>query len=179
MKKSVFLALILAGVLCLTACDSGSTSSSPVTQSGSTEESIPDPDSYGPSDILKSIQEQVEFPGMADTTNRMEQFYDLGDIGVQEFAGAICGSGAYPDEVAIFWLQNVSDAEAVKAVLEQRVATVTSTFENYTPDEMYKLDGNNIHVKGRCVALIISPDNKKATEIWDSMTFEWNGELTE
>lgn len=57
-----------------------------------------------PANIKAKIFEAVEFPSPADTDSRMTDFYSADEAKVEAFAGAICGSGAYPDEIAIFKL---------------------------------------------------------------------------
>ena len=41
--------------------------------------------------------------------------------------------------------------------------------DSYTPDEMYKIDGNNVVTSGNYVALIICADNAKAIEDFKAM----------
>ena len=54
-------------------------------------------------------------------------------------------------------------------MLEKRVENQTATFKDYTPDEMYKIDGKNVVTSGNYVALIICADNAKAIEDFNSM----------
>lgn len=58
---------------------------------------------------------------------------------------------------------------AVKSVLEKRVENQSTAFKDYTPDEMYKIDGNNVVTSGNYVALIICADNAKAIEDFKAM----------
>ena len=88
---------------------------------------------------------------------------------IDSYSAYICGSGAYPDEIAVFKMKSADDVNAVKSVLEKRVESQSATFKDYTPDEMYKIDGNNVVTSGNYVALIICADNAKAIEDFKAM----------
>lgn len=121
-------------------------------------------------EITAKIQEDVKFPGMAEIgADRMAGYYDVAADKIDSYSAYICGSGAYPDEIAVFKMKSADDVNAVKSVLEKRVESQSATFKDYTPDEMYKIDGNNVVTSGNYVALIICADNAKAIEVFKSM----------
>lgn len=176
---------IMAGIICtmiavsICGCSGGnaqssasdSTASSGVT---STSESAASSDTEQASgkatEITDKIQADVKFPGMAPIgEDRMSGYYDVASDKLESFSAYICGSGAYPDEIAVFQLKSADDVADVKAMLEKRVETQTATFKDYTPDEMYKIDGNNVVTSGNYVALIICADNAKAIEDFNSI----------
>ena len=102
-------------------------------------------------------------------TDRMSGYYDVASDKIESYSAYICGSGAYPDEIAVFQLKSADDVADVKAMLEKRVEAQTATFKDYTPDEMYKIDGKNVVTSGNYVALIICADNAKAIDDFNSM----------
>ncbi len=121
-------------------------------------------------EITAKIQEDVKFPGMAEIgADRMAGYYDVAADKIDSYSAYICGSGAYPDEIAVFKMKSADDVNAVKSVLEKRVENQSATFKDYTPDEMYKIDGNNVVTSGNYVALIICADNAKAIEDFKAM----------
>lgn len=121
-------------------------------------------------EITDKIQADVKFPGMAKIdAERMSGYYDVASDKLESFSAYICGSGAYPDEIAVFQLKSADDVADVKTMLEKRVEAQTATFKDYTPDEMYKIDGKNVVTIGNYVALIICADNAKAIEDFNSM----------
>ena len=121
-------------------------------------------------EITAKIQEDVKFPGMAEIgADRMAGYYDVAADKIDSYSAYICGSGAYPDEIAVFKMKSADDVNAVKSVLEKRVESQSATFKDYTPDEMYKIDGNNVVTSGNYVALIICADNAKAIEDFKAM----------
>lgn len=176
---------IMAGIICamiavsICGCSGGnvqSSASDSVASSGvtSTSESAASSDTEQASgkatEITDKIQADVKFPGMAPIgEDRMSGYYDVASDKLESFSAYICGSGAYPDEIAVFQLKSADDVADVKAMLEKRVETQTATFKDYTPDEMYKIDGNNVVTSGNYVALIICADNAKAIEDFNSI----------
>ncbi len=177
---------IMAGIICamiavsICGCSGGNAQSSATESTVSSEAGSTTDSSTAASDsteatgtaaeITAKIQADVKFPGMAEIgTDRMSGYYDVASDKIDSFSAYICGSGAYPDEIAVFKLKSADDVADVKAMLEKRVENQTATFKDYTPDEMYKIDGKNVVTSGNYVALIICADNAKAIEDFNSM----------
>ena len=171
--KKIIAGLICAAVaICVCGCSSGTASDS---TASSTAESSSDNGSVSASasasDITDKILAEIEFPSKAKIEeDRREGFYEVEEDKIESYSAYICGSGAYPDELAVFCMKSSDDTAAVKEMLEKRVEKQTASFKDYTPDEMYKIDGNNVVVSGNYVALIICSDNAKATQIFKSLT---------
>ena len=126
---------------------------------------------YPASDITDKILAEIEFPSKSEIKeDRRDGFYEVEKDKIESYSAYICGSGAYPDELAVFCMKSSDDTAAVKEMLEKRVEKQTASFKDDTPDEMYKIDGNNVVVSGNYVALIICSDNAKATQIFKSLT---------
>ena len=69
-------------------------------------------------EITAKIQEDVKFPGMAEiSADRMAGYYDVAADKIDSYSAYICGSGAYPDEIAVFKMKSADDVNAVKSVL--------------------------------------------------------------
>ena len=171
--KKIIAGLICAAVaVCVCGCSSGTASDS---TASSTTESSSDTGSVSSaasaSDITDKILAEIEFPSKSEIKeDRRDDFYEVDINKIESYSAYICGSGAYPDELAVFCMKSSDDTAAVKEMLEKRVEKQTASFKDYTPDEMYKIDGNNVVVSGNYVALIICSDNAKATEIFKSLT---------
>ena len=171
--KKIIAGLICAAVaVCVCGCSSGTATDS---TASSTAESSSDNGSVSSaasaSDITDKILAEIEFPSKAEIKeDRIDDFYEVEKDKIESFSAYLCGSGAYPDELAVFCMKSSDDTAAVKEMLEKRVEKQTASFKDYTPDEMYKIDGNNVVVSGNYVALIICSDNAKATEIFKSLT---------
>lgn len=184
--KSSITKRIMAGIVCamvavsICGCSekpaqSSATESSVTSDAGSVSESVSEASDSSTvtgtaAEITAKIQEDVKFPGMAEIgADRMAGYYDVAADKIDSYSAYICGSGAYPDEIAVFKMKSADDVNAVKSVLEKRVESQSATFKDYTPDEMYKIDGNNVVTSGNYVALIICADNAKAIEDFKAM----------
>ncbi|MGN0601893.1 MAG: DUF4358 domain-containing protein [Oscillospiraceae bacterium] len=73
--------------------------------------------------------------------------------------------GATAEEIACFEANDADGAAKIKTVLEERVESQKTAFENYQPQEMDKLNDPVLVVKDNCVFMCISDDNAKAQEI--------------
>ena len=184
--KSSITKRIMAGIVCamvavsICGCSekpaqSSASESSVTSDAGSVSESVSEASDSSTAtgaaaEITAKIQEDVKFPGMAEIgADRMAGYYDVAADKIDSYSAYICGSGAYPDEIAVFKMKSPDDVNAVKSVLEKRVESQSATFKDYTPDEMYKIDGNNVVTSGNYVALIICADNAKAIEDFKAM----------
>ena len=170
MKKftRIIAAIILPAMLIsLTACG-GETTSSATSEVNSVQTNQ---NASAPADITSKIMTDIKFPSMAQIKEeRLASYYDIDSAKIDAYSAYICGSGAYPDEIAVFKMKSADDVNAVKTVLEARVEKQTTTFKDYTPAEMYKIDGKNIIVNGNYIALIICSDNAGATSTFNEMT---------
>ena len=171
--RKIIAGLICAAVaVCVCGCSSGTATDS---TASSTAESSSDTGSVSSAasaeEITDKILAEIEIPTKAEIEEgRRDGFYEVEKDMIESYSAYICGSGAYPDELAVFCMKSSDDTAAVKEMLEKRVEKQTASFKDYTPDEMYKIDGNNVVVSGNYVALIICSDNSKATEIFKSLT---------
>ncbi len=77
------------------------------------------------------------------------------------------GSGATPEEIALFFFATEADAEAGFALAEMRVADQKEAFSDYNSWEMPKLDDAVVKQYGTTVALCISPDGDAAAALLD------------
>ena len=166
--KGIITALLATAMLTsLTACG-GNTSSTETTNSSAVESNV---NASAPADITSKIMGDIKFPSMAEIkSDRLSTYYDVDADKIEAFSAYICGSGAYPDEIAVFKMKSADDVNAIKTVLDKRVESQTTTFKDYTPDEMYKIDGKNVIISGNYIALIICSDNAGATATFNSMT---------
>lgn len=115
-------------------------------------------------DITAAITAEIEIPSAVEKTlENIGAFYDIDTSTVEEMSVLICGSGAYPDELAVFKFKD--GAAAGKEAVQKRLDSQTALYTDYTPDEVYKLDGANLIEKDNWVILTICADNDRAKEI--------------
>lgn len=162
MKKTMTAALIAAMLFSLSACG-GESKPAPA---GTTEEA-PAVSDFTASEVMAAVLEAVPINSAVEKgiDDLPVYFTSLDPEGVAEASYYICGSGAYPDEIAV--LKFTSDdlaktgLEAVKARLDSQYAT----YESYTPKEMYKFDGAVAEARGCYVVYLITADNDAAKEV--------------
>lgn len=121
-------------------------------------------------DITAAVTAEIEIPSAVEkTADNIGAFYDVDVSAVEDMSVLICGSGAYPDELAVF---KFTDAEAAKAgaeAVQKRLDSQTETYADYTPDEMYKLEDAFVIIKDNWVAMAACSDNSRAKEIIESL----------
>lgn len=156
-------AAALAAVLMLAGCDNKTENSS---DNSSAVNSKQTDNSVSISDKTQSLLDTVEFPEMnAASESLLDTLFGISTEDLSEYSVYICPTGAYPDEFGIFVAKDESKAADIKDKLDARVENQRSTYETYTPDEMYKLDNCFVKMNGNTVIYAICADNSKAEEI--------------
>ena len=156
MKLRKFAALIVLPIMMLTAC--------------SKTESVKEVKEPAPADITSAIMAEIEIPSAVEKTKEdVGAYYDIDVEAADELSVFICGSGAYPDELAVFKMNSPEQAESARAAAQKRLDGQIELYSDYTPDEMYKLDGAKVVVKGNYVMLFACSDDDRAYEIADSL----------
>ncbi len=121
------------------------------------------------SDITKKILEEVEFSSAAEkSVDDLKHLIPVDTSTVSELSYYICGSGAYPDELAVIKFTDSKAAKASEPIAKERLDSQTETYKSYAPDEMYKLEGAVIKVKNEYLFYYATNNNDKATEIINS-----------
>lgn len=186
MKKSIIIsaAVTALSAMLLTSC-SDEQPTVPVNATAETSAASSDSDGEGEpaalpdeipvsdasaADITAAVTAEIEIPSAVEkTADNIGAFYDVDVSAVEDMSVLICGSGAYPDELAVF---KFTDAEAAKAgaeAVQKRLDSQTDTYADYTPDEMYKLEDAFVIVKDNWVAMAACSDNSRAKEIIESL----------
>lgn len=154
MKLKNFAAILILPIIMLTAC------------SNKTAE-VKEP---APADITAAIMAEIEIPSAVEKTKEdVGAYYDIDVEAADALSVYICGSGAYPDELAVFKMNSPEQAENVRAAAQKRLDSQIELYTDYTPDEMYKLDGAKVVVKGNYVMLFACSNDDRAYEIADSL----------
>ena len=172
MKKKILLAMLTAA-LAVTAASCGGNTPASTTKASEAPASTADTAAAEPAsdaaaaDITKAVLDEVPINSEYEKKKEsLPDYFDGLDVdAIEDFSYYICASGAYPDEIAVFRFSSSDSAEnAVKAVTD-RLAYQKETYETYTPDEMYKIDGAVIKQTGNWVYYLVTSDNEKAESI--------------
>lgn len=166
MKKTITAAAILAALL-LTGCSGNNGSSASESTSASSAAESGQSSTASAKEKAEKLLSEVEFAGeMVEVTGEnMELRLGFSADGITDFAAYTCGSGAYPDEFGVFVAENSDKAAEIKTALDARIETQRSTYQDYTPEEMYKFDDCVVKQDGNTVYYAITADNAKAEEI--------------
>jgi hypothetical protein len=119
-----------------------------------------------PADVTAAVMSSVEFMSPVEKTaeNIGAYYTDLDTASVDTMSVYVCGSGAYPDEIAVIKFKDEDGAKAGFAAVTKRFDELVSTYKDYTPAEMYKLESPVLEQKGLYVIFIDCSDNTKAKE---------------
>lgn len=156
MRLRNFAAMLILPIVMLTAC--------------SKVETADEMKQPAPADITAAIMTEIEIPSAVEKTKEdVGAYYDIDIEAAEALSVYICGSGAYPDELAVFKMNSAEDAENARAAAQKRLDSQIELYADYTPNEMYKLDGAKVVVKGNYVMLFACSDDDRAYEIADSL----------
>lgn len=185
MKKSIILAAAFSlSLLLLTSCSDNQTSvpvdatvETSAESSGSDDQGepvvLPDAvpvEDVSAADITAAVTAEIEIPSAVEkTADNIGAFYDVDVSAVTDMSVLVCGSGAYPDELAVFKFTDEDAAKSGMEAVQKRLDSQTELYADYTPDEMYKLEDAFIFTKDNWVAMAVCSDNARAKEIIESM----------
>jgi hypothetical protein len=150
MKKLTILFAVLLITLSITACES-----EPVNVD------------INPDNVTAAVMSAIEFPSpvQKDAESIGVYYTELDTNSVKRMSVYVCGSGAYPDEIAVFEFRDEEAADAGFEAVNKRYDELVSIFTDYTPAEMYKLESPVMDRFGNYVIFIDCSDNEKAEEI--------------
>lgn len=185
MKKTIILAAAFSLSLTLLSSCSGEQPSVPAdatveTSAGSSDsenegeiatlpDEIPAEDASA-ADIAAAVTAEIEIPSAVEkTADSIGAFYDVDVSAVADMSVLVCGSGAYPDELAVFKFTDEDAAKAGAEAVQKRLDSQTELYADYTPDEMYKLEDAFIFTKDNWVVMAICSDNSRAREIVENI----------
>ena len=179
-KMTMILAVIASAAMLLTACEkvpdtvpvdgtpeaSGAAEADPVTDSAA-EAAKAD---VTAADITAVVMAEIELMSPVEkTAENIEAFYDIDTSTITDMSVFICGSGAYPDELAVFRFADADSAKTGAESVQKRLDSQLALYKDYTPDEVYKLEEAVIIQKDTWVFFAACSDNKKAEEIFEGL----------
>ena len=171
MKKTI-IAISLLSAMLLTACGGEEAVQADVTvdtvsEVQQTEETAAEATA---SDVTAAVMSEIEIPSAIEkNAENIGAFYDVDTASVAEMSVFICGSGAYPDELAVFKFNDADSAKAGAEAVQKRLDEQISVYTDYTPDEMYKLNDAVLITKDNWVVFAACSDNARAKEIIEGL----------
>lgn len=77
------------------------------------------------------------------------------------------GTGATAEEILILEMLDKNDIEETEKIIKTKIEERKEDFQNYLPEEVFKLENYNLENKGNYIILCISNDYNKAKDIID------------
>ncbi|MCH5192876.1 MAG: DUF4358 domain-containing protein [Oscillospiraceae bacterium] len=181
MKKTTIIAAIASAAMLLAACEkvpdtvpvdgtpeaSGAAVSDPAVTDSATEAAKADATA---ADITAAVMAEIELMSPVEkTAENIGAFYDTDTAAVTDMSVFICGSGAYPDELAVFRFADADSAKTGAESVQKRLDSQLALYKDYTPDEVYKLEEAVIIQKDTWVIFTACSDNARAKEIIEGL----------
>lgn len=115
-------------------------------------------------DLITSIDFGSNMSEMSEIA--AENFYFIYDTEIlEDYKIYMDESNSTPNEIALFRLAKESDRTTVETIVKNRINDLKIGFEDYNPDEMYKLENAVVKSSGQYVMMVICGDNSKAADI--------------
>lgn len=113
------------------------------------------------------VKESVDFGDdiLAVPEKLVSDYYTLPD-GIDSFKIYVSGTGATASELAAFKCKDESSVKSVRAAVEQRIAEQTESYENYRPDEKFRLENAVILTNGNYLVFAVSNDNSAVEKLF-------------
>ena len=120
--------------------------------------------------FASSAIEKVEFGDelLAVPDNMLSDYYVLPKDKVSASAVYVSGTGATASELAVFKCKDADAAKAVKTAVETRISEQIASYENYRPDEKFRLENAFVAVEGNYVVFAVSNDNQAVEKLLES-----------
>ena len=167
MKKIIAGLIIAASVLSAASCGNNAANET-TTEKKETEATVAEvKKEFKASEVTAAILEEITINSAFEkSVDSLPDFFtDLDTDSLTDSSYYICASGAFPDEIAFFRFKDADSAKAAEPAVKERLESQKATYETYTPDEFYKLEGAVLEVKDEYLYYLVTSDNDRAKEI--------------
>ncbi|MGI6404193.1 MAG: DUF4358 domain-containing protein [Oscillospiraceae bacterium] len=112
-----------------------------------------------PATLAENILEQVNFEAnlVPIAPEAVDNWYFLNDA-VTEYAIYINGDVVPAEELAVLKCKSAEDVAQLEAILDQRLDNLKTSFENYQPMELTKINNPIRVTKGNVAVLVLTDD---------------------
>ncbi|WMJ84559.1 DUF4358 domain-containing protein [Oscillospiraceae bacterium LTW-04] len=94
-------------------------------------------------------------------------YYDLSFEGLDEYRVYVSSSSATASEFALFKCSSDAALKSAKAAVEARISDQISNYENYRPDEKFRLENALIETNGNYLLLVVSDNNDTIQKLFN------------
>lgn len=156
MKKIIAVLMVLVFVLGFAGCGGGEdTSSGDVTTI--------DGGAFAAEDLANYVCSNVEFADYMEGVDAgvLNDIYGI-DAGMVADEYAYFSTGATAEEITVVTLNDAGDMAALKEIYQNRIDAQKSSFENYVPEELTKLETPVILEAGNSLVMVVCNDAASA-----------------
>jgi hypothetical protein len=111
-------------------------------------------------DVLETVSYDDELIRLSDRV--VGDYYDLSFDGLEEYAIYVSATSATANELAVMKLADAKAVEAAKAAVKARIDTQTANYENYRPDELFRLENALVTEKNNYLLFSASPTTMRS-----------------
>ena len=113
------------------------------------------------------VAESVDFGDelLAVPEKIISDYYTLPD-GVESCKIYVSATSATASELAAFKCKDENAVKAVKSAVETRIEEQTASYENYRPDEKFRLENAVILTEGNYLVFAVSNDNDAVSKLF-------------
>ena len=86
-------------------------------------------------------------------------YYDLSFDGLEEYRVYVSSSSATASEFAVFKCDSDAALKSAKTAVEARISDQITNYENYRPDEKFRLDNALVETNGNYLLFVVSDNN--------------------
>ena len=174
MKKLLFVAMILALALVLTACSGKKETSAPAaepTAVTAAEEPTAAPADEPAAEVdLSAIMTGF---GLDENMMKLDASLMLDNYGIEaadmkQFAAAVNTSGTKADEIVLVEAVDAAAAARIKEALDNRYQNKLNETENYLPDEYAVIKTCSVQQSGNFVSMIVAPNAQELTAAYSA-----------
>lgn len=94
-------------------------------------------------------------------------YYNLSFEGLDEYRVYVSSSSATASEFALFKCSSDAALKSSKAAVKARISDQISNYENYRPDEKFRLENALIETNGNYLMFVVSDDNDTIQKLFN------------
>ncbi|MFV0497853.1 MAG: DUF4358 domain-containing protein [Candidatus Fimivivens sp.] len=97
----------------------------------------------------------------------VNDYYDLSFDGLDEYRVYVSSSSATASEYALFKCSSDTALKAAKSTVEARISDQIASYENYRPDEKFRLENALITTNGSYLLFVVSDNNDDIQKLFN------------
>ena len=118
--------------------------------------------------FVQQVMKTVEYDdNLIEPSERaIRDFYGFPLEGLEQYVIYVSGTMSTANELAVMKLGDHKAVEAAKQAVTKRLADQRSNYENYNPEELFRLDKALIEVKDNYLLFSVSNDNDTVKKLF-------------